>query len=44
MNFDMETLQKMLSEIVEFFKQVVAEIEKIFGIDLDGSDDETTTV
>ena len=31
---DMATIKQMIAEVVEFFKQVVAEIEKIFGVEI----------
>lgn len=31
---DMEKIQAMVAEVVEFFKQVIAEIEKIFGVEI----------
>lgn len=40
---DFETIKKMVAEVVEFFKQVLAEIEKIFGISLDKEEAEETT-
>lgn len=39
---DMATIEKMIAEVVEFFKQVLAEIEKIFGISFDAEEEAVT--
>lgn len=39
---DMATIKQMVAEVVEFFKQVLAEIEKIFGVKIGAEDEETT--
>ena len=38
---DMATIKQMVAEVVEFFKQVLAEIEKIFGVKIN-AEEETT--
>ena len=31
---DMATIKEMIAEVVAFFKEVLAEIEKIFGVEI----------
>ena len=40
---DMATIKQMIAEVVEFFKQVLAEIKYIFGDDIFGDAAEETT-